>query len=217
MGTYVERARQIVAEQIDLPQGYSLIWSGQYEYMERAKERLSLVVPITLAIIFLLLFLHFRSVVESLIVMLTLPFALVGGICLIYILDYNMNVAVGLGFIALAGASAELGVVMLTYLDQALEVRRQEGRLESPGDLAAATVEGASRRVRPIFMTVGWTVGGLLPIMWATGAGSQVMKRIAAPMVGGLATATLLALLVLPAVYALWRGRQVGGERESGT
>ncbi len=214
VGTYVERAREIVGEEIDLPQGYSLVWSGQYEYMERAKERLSLVVPVTLAIIFLLLFLHFRSVVESLMVMLTLPFALVGGIWLIYLLDYNMSVAVGVGFIALAGVSAELGVVMLTYLDQALEARRQEGPLESPGDLAAAIVEGASRRVRPIFMTVGSTVGGLLPIMWATGTGSQVMKRIAAPMVGGLATATLLALLVLPAVYELWRGREVVGGRD---
>ena len=213
VGTYVERAREIVAEEIDLPEGYSLIWSGQYEYMERAKERLSLVVPVTLAIIFLLLFLHFRSVVESLMVMLTLPFALVGGIWLIYLLDYNMSIAVGVGFIALAGVSAELGVVMLTYLDQALESRRQEGRLQDRADLADAIVEGASRRVRPIFMTVGSTVGGLLPIMWATGAGSQVMQRIAAPMVGGLATATLLALLVLPAVYALWRGREVGGAK----
>ncbi len=185
VGTYVERAREIVAEEIDLPQGYSLIWSGQYEYMERAKERLSLVVPVTLAIIFLLLFLHFRSVVESLMVMLTLPFALVGGIWLIYLLDYNMSIAVGVGFIALAGVSAELGVVMLTYLDQALESRRQEGRLQDRADLADAIVEGASRRVRPIFMTVGSTVGGLLPIMWASGAGSQVMQRIAAPMVGG--------------------------------
>ena len=214
VGTYVERAREIVAEEIDLPQGYSLIWSGQYEYMERAKERLSLVVPVTLAIIFLLLFLHFRSVVESLMVMLTLPFALVGGIWLIYLLDYNMSIAVGVGFIALAGVSAELGVVMLTYLDQALESRRQEGRLQDRADLADAIVEGASRRVRPIFMTVGSTVGGLLPIMWASGAGSQVMQRIAAPMVGGLATATLLALLVLPAVYALWRGREVVGGRD---
>ena len=217
VGTYVEGARQIVAEEIDLPQGYSLIWSGQYEYMERAKERLSLVVPVTLAIIFLLLFLHFRSVAESLMVMLTLPFALVGGIWLIYILDYNMSVAVGVGFIALAGVSAELGVAMLTYLDQALESRRQEGRLRDRADLAAAIVEGASRRVRPIFMTVGSTVGGLLPIMWATGTGSQVMKRIAAPMVGGLATATLLALLVLPAVYALWRGRQMDSGTEPTT
>ena len=217
VGTYVEGARQIVAEEIDLPQGYSLIWSGQYEYMERAKERLSLVVPVTLAIIFLLLFLHFRSVAESLMVMLTLPFALVGGIWLIYILDYNMSVAVGVGFIALAGVSAELGVVMLTYLDQALESRREEGRLRDRADLAAAIVEGASRRVRPIFMTVGSTVGGLLPIMWATGTGSQVMKRIAAPMVGGLATATLLALLVLPAVYALWRGRQMDSGTEPTT
>ena len=136
VGTYVERAREIVAEEIDLPEGYSLIWSGQYEYMERAKERLSLVVPVTLAIIFLLLFLHFRSVVESLMVMLTLPFALVGGIWLIYLLDYNMSIAVGVGFIALAGVSAELGVVMLTYLDQALESRRQEGRLQDRADLA---------------------------------------------------------------------------------
>jgi Cu(I)/Ag(I) efflux system membrane protein CusA/SilA len=141
--------------------------------------------------------------------MFTLPFALVGGIWFIYLLGYNMSVAVGVGFIALAGVSAELGVVMLTYLDQALESRRRDGRLDSSGDLVAAVIEGASRRVRPIFMTVGSTVGGLLPIMWASGTGSQVMKRIAAPMVGGLATATLLVLLVLPAVYALWRGLEL--------
>ncbi len=209
VGTYVERARQVVGEQVDLPPGTSLVWSGQYEYMERAQRRLSIVVPVTLAIIFLLLYLNFRSVTESLIVMFTLPFALVGGIWFIYLLGYNMSVAVGVGFIALAGVSAELGVVMLTYLDQALESRRRDGRLDSSGDLVAAVIEGASRRVRPIFMTVGSTVGGLLPIMWASGTGSQVMKRIAAPMVGGLATATLLVLLVLPAVYALWRGLEL--------
>ncbi|MCY3759690.1 MAG: efflux RND transporter permease subunit, partial [Gemmatimonadetes bacterium] len=209
VGSYVERARKIVGEEVDLPAGYSLIWSGQYEYMERARQRLTLVVPLTLAVIFLLLYLHFRSVAECLMVMLTLPFALVGGIWLIYLLGYNMSIAVGVGFIALAGVSAELGVVMLTYLDQELDSRRREGRLETAGDLAAAVVEGASRRVRPIFMTVGSTVGGLLPIMWASGTGSQVMKRIVAPMVGGLATATLLALLVLPAVYTLWRGLEL--------
>ena len=206
VGTYVERAQQIVIEQIELPAGYSLVWSGQYEYMQRAQERLRVVVPVTLGIIFLLLYLNFRNVGESLIVMLSLPFALVGGIWLMYLLDYNKSIAVGVGFIALAGVSAEIGVVMLTYLHQSLQERQREGRMRNREDLNAAVIEGAKKRLRPVMMTVCSTVGGLLPIMWGHGAGSEVMKRIAAPMVGGMISVTVLALLALPVIYALWKG-----------
>ena len=212
VGTYVDHARRAVAAQLSLPPGYSLIWSGQYEYMERAKKRLQVVVPLTLGIIFMLLYLNFRNIAQCLIVMLSLPFALVGGIWLIYLLDYNMSVAVGVGFIALAGVSAEIGVVMLTYLDQAYERWRQGGSGDSAG-LYRAIVEGASRRVRPIAMTVGSTVCGLLPIMWSSGAGSQVMKRIAAPMVGGIITASILTLVAIPAIYAIWKGWELRHER----
>jgi Cu(I)/Ag(I) efflux system membrane protein CusA/SilA len=206
VGTYVKRAQKVVGEAIEIPAGYSIVWSGQYEYMERAKERLKLVVPLTLAIIFLLLYFNFGSVVESLIVMLSLPFAMVGGVWLMYLLGYNMSVAVGVGFIALAGVAAEIGVIMLLYLDMAYERRRIRGGLENEEDLHGAIMEGAGMRIRPIMMTVSAIVGGLLPIMWGSGTGSQVMKRIAAPMVGGMVTATILTLIVIPAIYALWKG-----------
>ncbi len=217
VGTYVERAQQMLLERINVPAGYSLVWSGQYEYMQRAQERLRVVVPVTLAIIFLLLYLNFRNIIESLIVMMSLPFALVGGIWLIYLLDYNMSIAVGVGFIALAGVSAELGVVMLTYLDQAFYQRRQEGRLLDREDLYQAVIEGAKLRLRPVMMTVCSTVGGLLPIMWGHGTGSEVMRRIAAPMVGGMISATVLALLVLPVIYALWKVWEMNREESAST
>ncbi len=217
VGTYVERAQQMLLERIEVPAGYSLVWSGQYEYMQRAQERLRMVVPVTLAIIFLLLYLNFRNITESLIVMMSLPFALVGGIWLIYLLDYNMSIAVGVGFIALAGVSAELGVVMLTYLDQAFYQRRQEGRLLDREDLYQAVIEGAKLRLRPVMMTVCSTVGGLLPIMWGHGTGSEVMRRIAAPMVGGMISATALALLVLPVIYALWKDWEMNREESGST
>ncbi len=207
VGTYVQRAQQRVLEQVKMPPGYSLTWSGQFEYMQRAQQRLQVVVPVTLAIIFMLLYLNFRNITESLMVMLSLPFALVGGIWLMYLLDHNMSVAVGVGFIALAGLSAELGVVMLTYLDNAHRDALAAGRMNSPDDLHRAIVEGAARRLRPILMTVCSTVGGLLPIMWGHGTGSEVMQRLAAPMVGGLISSTVLALLVIPAIYALWKSR----------
>ncbi len=207
VGTYVRQARAAVAERVKLPPGYSLVWSGQYEYMERAAKRLKLVVPLTLVIIFLLLFFNFRSVVESLIVMLSLPFALVGGVWFMYMLDYNMSVAVGVGFIALAGVSAEIGIIMLIYLDMEYEKRfRDKKPTMSRGELYSAITEGASRRIRPIMMTVCAIIGGLLPILWGTGTGSEVMKRIAAPMVGGMVTTTLLTLIVIPVIYALWKG-----------
>ena len=218
VGTYVKNAKAVLAEKITIPAGYSITWSGQYEYMERAKERLKLVVPLTLAIIFLLLYFNFSSIVESAIIMLSLPFALVGGVWLMYLLGYNMSVAVGVGFIALAGVAAETGVVMLIYLDHAYEKRYYSGRMNTIEDLHAAIVEGAAERVRPKMMTVLATIGGLVPIMWGTGTGSQVMKRIAAPMVGGMVSATVLTLVVIPAVYALWKGRglrkMMGSEKE---
>ncbi len=205
IGGYVVDAKQIVADQIDIPPGVSIVWSGQYEYMQRANKRLALMVPLTLALIFLLLYAHFRSVAESSIVMMSLPFALVGGVWLLYAFGYNLSVAVGVGFIALAGLAAETGVVMLVYLDEALERFRREGRLNSVRDLKAAIVEGAVGRVRPKLMTVATTTLGLLPVMVGTEAGTRVMKRIAAPMVGGLVSSTVLTLVILPAVYLLWR------------
>jgi Cu(I)/Ag(I) efflux system membrane protein CusA/SilA len=208
LGGYVERAKRAVARQIDLPPGVSIKWSGQYAYMERAAERLALVVPLTLAIILLLLFMHFRSVTESLIVMLGLPFALVGGIWLMWAAGYNMSVAVAVGFIALAGLAAETGVVMLVYLDATYRRWRAEGRLQRLSDLNAIIVEGAVDRVRPKLMTVATTTIGLLPIMFGTETGVRVMKRIAAPMVGGLISSTVLTLVILPAVYLIWKRRQ---------
>ena len=214
VGTYVKRAQQTVLEKVPMPPGYSVSWSGQYEYMLRAEKRLKLVVPLTLGIIFLLLYLNFRNVQESLIVMLSLPFAMVGGIWLMYLLDYNMSVAVGVGFIALGGLAAETGVVMLVYLDQAYDrIRAARGGDMNAADLRRAVVAGAVERVRPKMMTVLTTLLGLLPIMWGHGIGSQTMKRIAAPMVGGVASSALLTLIVIPAVYALWKGRSLKDER----
>jgi Cu(I)/Ag(I) efflux system membrane protein CusA/SilA len=204
IGGYVAEARRMVEGMVPLPPGYTLSWSGQYEYMQRAAARLRVVVPTTLAIIFLLLYLNFKSVPETLIVMLSLPFALVGGIWFLYLLGYNWSVAVGVGFIALAGVAAETGVVMLIYLDQAWAQRA--GGARSAAGLELAIVEGAADRVRPKMMTVTAIMAGLLPILWGNGAGASVMKRIAAPMVGGMISSTVLTLLVIPAVYSLWRG-----------
>lgn len=209
IGSYVAAAQRAVAEQLELPPGYSISWSGQYEYMQRALERLKVVVPVTLAIILLLLYMSFGRVGEALLIMLTLPLALVGGLWLLYWLDYNLSVAVGVGFIALAGVAAETGVVMLVYLDQAL-ARRQEaaaraGRQVTLAELREAVIEGALLRVRPKIMTVSAIIAGLLPIMFGSGTGSEVMQRIAAPMVGGMASATLLTLVVIPAAFLLWK------------
>ncbi len=209
LGTYVAAARKAVSDKVELPAGYSLNWSGQYEYMERAKERLSIVVPITLVTIILLLFLHFRNMAEVLIIMGTLPTALIGGVWLLYLLGYHMSVAVGVGFIALAGVAVEIGVVMLVYLKQALASEKLKARKEQrpmvPQDLAAAVTNGALMRVRPIMMTVAAIIAGLLPIMLGSGTGSEVMRRIAAPMVGGMISATLLTLALIPAVFLLWQ------------
>jgi len=206
LGSYVARARQAVAEQVALPPGYSIKWSGQFEYLERANRRLQLLVPITLAIIFLLLYLHFRSVTETLILMVTLPFAVIGAIWLMILLDFNMSIAVGIGFIAVAGLAAETGVVIQVYLNEAIARYRSEGRLTTRIQLNQALEEGSVMRVRPLLMTVFTTIIGLLPIMFGAGTGSEVMRRIATPMVGGLITSTILTLVMIPAMYALVQG-----------
>jgi len=221
LGAYVRAAQAAVAKSVKFPPGYYATWSGQYEYMQRAIAKMKIVVPVTLSLIFLLLYLNFRRVTESLIVMLSVPFALVGGVWLMWALNYNLSVAVAVGFIALAGVSAETGVIMLIYLDNALttlrEKRRSQGQDLSQDDLTAAIVEGAVERVRPKMMTVVAIMAGLLPIMWSTGTGSEVMRRIAAPMVGGMVSSTVLTLIVIPVIYALVKRRQLtaigAGER----
>ena len=209
LGSYVKEAQAVVNKEVDLPAGYSLNWSGQYEYMVRATERLRVVVPITLIIIILLLYLNFRSVTEVLIIMGTLPFALGGGFWLLYLMNYNLSVAVGVGFIALAGVAVEIGVIMLVYLNQALNKRqeklKQNNQSISIKDLREVIVEGALLRIRPIMMTATAIIVGLLPIMLGSGTGSEVMRRIAAPMVGGMLSATALTLIVIPAVYFVWK------------
>jgi Cu(I)/Ag(I) efflux system membrane protein CusA/SilA len=216
LGGYVRDAQRVVAAQLTLPPGYRLTWSGQFEFMERVREKLKLVVPLTLGLIFLLLYFNFRGVEETLIVMLALPFALVGGIWSIWGLGYNTSVAVWVGFIALAGVAAETGVVMLIYLDEAFHRRRLAGELHTAADVAGAVAEGAVQRLRPVMMTVTAVIAGLAPILWSAGTGADVMKRIAAPMVGGMVTATLLTLAVIPAIYYLWRSWQVGREAGQG-
>ncbi|CAG19414.1 efflux RND transporter permease subunit [Photobacterium profundum] len=209
LGSYVKEAQQRVAEQLKLPAGYSLVWSGQYEYMERAKARLTTVVPATIAIIMVLLYLSFRRVGEVMIIMGTLPLAMVGGLWLMHILNYNFSIAVGVGFIALSGVAVEIGVIMLVYLNQAWHYKQlhaeENQQTLSKADLATAIKEGAGLRVRPVMMTVATVIIGLIPIMYGGGTGSEVMQRIAAPMIGGMASALLLTLVVLPAVFKLWK------------
>lgn len=213
IGSYVREARQAVNVQVKFPPGYYASWSGQFEYMERAIEKMKIVIPFTLALIFLLLYLNFRRITETLIVMLSVPFALVGGVWLMWALGYNLSVAVAVGFIALAGVAAETGVVMLIYLDHAWEASQQrchaEGRSAGTQELYAAVMEGAVERVRPKMMTVVAIMAGLLPILWSRGAGSEVMSRIAAPMVGGMVSSTVLTLAVIPAIYALVKQRRM--------
>ena len=207
VGTYVKMAQQAVREKVKLPPGYSMVWSGQYEYMVRAQKRLMIVVPMTLVIIFLLLYFNFKNITESLIVMLSVPFSLTGGLWFMYLLGYDMSVAVGVGFIALAGVAAETGVVMLIYLDLSYKkFKAKYGEKFNREHLYEAIEEGAALRVRPKMMTVIAIMAGLMPIMWSHGTGSQVMKRIAAPMVGGMVSATILTLIVVPAIYGLWKG-----------
>lgn len=213
IGSYVANAQQLLNEQLILPAGYSITWAGQYEYMERAKAKLSYVLPLTLAIIVVLLYLNFRSFTEVFIIMATLPLAMIGGIWLMYLEGFNFSVAVGVGFIALAGVAVEIGVIMLVYLNQAykaqVEAASKMGKSLSIEQLKQAILEGAGLRVRPVMMTVATIVIGLLPVLYGTGTGSEVMSRIAAPMVGGMFSAIILTLLVLPAVYLLWRKRNL--------
>ena len=213
LGGYVADARRQVAETVAFPSGYYATWSGQYEYLERAKARLAIVVPATLLVIFLLLYLNFRRMTETLIVMLSLPFALVGGLWLMDYMGFNMSVASAVGFIALAGVAAETGVIMLIYLDHALRDARHlcvaEGRPFTRVDLQRAIMVGAVERVRPKMMTVTAIMAGLVPILWSTGTGSEVMQRIAVPMIGGMVSSSVLTLLVIPAIYGLVKSSSI--------
>jgi Cu(I)/Ag(I) efflux system membrane protein CusA/SilA len=209
VGGYVEEAKKQVAEQVKLPDGYRLQWSGEYEYLVKTHERLRLVIPLTALIIFVLIYLNTKSVTKTMIVLLAVPFSLVGSFWLLYLLNYNMSIAVWVGIIALAGLDAETGVVMLLYLELAYEQWKKEGRLRGISDLHEAIMHGAVKRIRPKVMTVSVILAGLVPIMFSHGAGSDVMKRIAAPMVGGVITSTILELIIYPAIYMLWKSREL--------
>jgi len=213
LGGYVNEARKAVADQVEMPPGYHIEWSGQFEYLQRAADRLKTVVPVTLLVIFLLLYMNFRRLTETFIVMLSVPFALTGGFWLMYWMGFNMSVAVAVGFIALAGVAAETGVVMLIYLDNAMSAliaqRKVEGRTFTANDLYHAIMEGAVERVRPKMMTVVAIMASLLPILWSSGTGSEVMKRIAVPLVGGMLSSTVLTLIVIPVIYAIVKGRHM--------
>jgi Cu(I)/Ag(I) efflux system membrane protein CusA/SilA len=207
LGGYVAEAKRVVDERVALPPGYHLGWAGQFEYLQRASARLRLVVPFTLLIVFVLLYINTASITKTLIILLAVPFSAVGAIWLLYWLGYNTSIAVWVGLIALLGVDAETGVFMLLYLDLAYDERRRRGHMRSWEDLQAAIIEGAVKRLRPKVMTVGVMFMGLLPIMWSHGTGADVMKRIAAPMIGGIFTSFLMELLVYPAIYAIWRRR----------
>ncbi len=217
IGSYVADAQKAVAAQVTFPSGYYAIWSGQFEYLERAKARLKVVIPVTLLIIFVLLYLNFRRITETLIVMLSVPFALAGGFWLMWWLGFNLSVAVAVDFIALAGVAAETGVVMLIYLDNALTELKAEREVEARpftrDDLYSAIMSGAVERVRPKMMTVAAIMVGLLPIMWSHGTGAEVMQRIAVPMIGGMVSSTLLTLIVIPAIYGVVKGLSVRSPR----
>ncbi|MDQ3209183.1 MAG: efflux RND transporter permease subunit, partial [Gemmatimonadota bacterium] len=215
VGGYVAEAKEEVARAVDIPAGYRLEWSGQYEALERVKARLQVVVPLTLAVIALLLYLTFGTVAETAIVMLSLPFALVGGVWAMWLLDYNLSIAVAVGFIALAGVAAETGVIMLLYLDHAWQDITRDGRRPTVGELVGAIEHGAVNRLRPKLMTVAAIMLGLLPALWSHGTGAEVMQRIAAPMIGGMVTSTILTLVVIPALYFLWRRRGLEGSDDA--
>ncbi len=215
--SYVTEAGALLHDQLKLAPGYALSWSGQYEAMERVKQRLWRVVPLTLAIVLLLLYANTRSLTKSMIILLAVPFSAVGAVCFLYLAGYNMSVGVWVGLIALLGIDAETGVYMLLYLDLAYEDARRQGRMQNVADLGEAIVQGAAKRLRPKFMTFATMFIGLLPIMWGTGTGSDVMKRIAAPMVGGIFASFVLELLVYPAIYAVWRQRALRHEPGEGT
>ena len=208
-GTYVDQAKKAIASGLTIPAGYSLTWSGQYENMIRVKERLKLILPITLVLIFGLLYANTKSAFKATIVMSAVPFSAIGAFWLLYVLGYNMSIAVWVGLIALMGLDAETGVFMLLFLDLSHDEAKEAGKLNTKADLVEAIIHGAVKRIRPKAMTVFAAFIGLLPIMWSTGTGADLMKRIAAPMVGGLATSFILELLVYPAVYYLWKKREV--------
>ena len=214
IGTYVKMAQRAVNEaiaskRISMPSGYNIFWSGQYEYMLRAQQRLMIVVPITLLIIILIIYLNTRSFVSTAIIMLSVPLALVGSFWMLYLYGYNLSVAVWIGLIALAGVSAETGVVMLLYLDLAYDEWKREGKMSTASELRDAIYHGAVKRVRPKAMTAAVIIGGLMPILWSHGAGADVMKRIATPMIGGIVTSTIMELVVFPAIFFLWRSRRL--------
>ena len=217
VGSYVESAQQAVVSQVEIPAGYTLAWSGQFEYMQRAQQRLMIVIPLTVLIIFVIIYLNTKSIIKTAIVFLAVPFSLVGAVWLVYLLGYNMSIAVWVGVIALAGIDAETGVVMLLYLDVAYAEFKKKGFLKTRNDLADAIYEGAVRRVRPKAMTISVIVAGLLPILWSTGAGADVMKRIATPMVGGVVTSGIMELAIYPVIFYLWKARGLPkGERFQG-
>jgi Cu(I)/Ag(I) efflux system membrane protein CusA/SilA len=209
VGSYVEEAKAKVASVVKLPPGYRLEWSGEYEYIVKTHERLKLVIPLTILVIFVLLYFNTKSVTKTAIVLLAVPFSLVGSFWFLYLLNYNMSIAVWVGIIALAGLDAETGVVMLLYLDLAYEHWKREGRLKTAAHLKEAVMEGAVKRIRPKIMTVSVILAGLIPIMFSAGAGSDIMKRIAAPMIGGVVTSTILELLIYPAIYMIWKEREL--------
>ena len=211
VGSYVKEAQKKAAA-IKMPEGYRLAWSGEYEYILKTHERLKLIIPFTLLIIFILLYFNTRSVTKTAIVFLAVPFSLVGSFWLLYFLNYNMSIAVWVGIIALAGLDAETGVVMLLYLDLAYDKWKKEGLLKTQNDLHDAVMFGAVKRIRPKIMTVSVILAGLIPIMFSHGAGADVMKRIAAPMVGGVISSTILELVIYPAIYMIWRGRSLRKE-----
>ncbi len=205
VGSYVDAAKQKVREELELPTGYSLVWSGQYENMMRVRERLKVVLPITLFLIFLLLYMNTKSAVKASIVMLAVPFSLIGAVWYLWLLDYNMSIAVWVGMIALMGLDAETGVFMLLFLDLSYYDAVRAGKMKTQDDLREAIIHGAVKRIRPKMMTVAAAMIGLLPIMWSIGTGSDMMKRIAAPMIGGLVTSFILELLVYPPIYSYWK------------
>jgi Cu(I)/Ag(I) efflux system membrane protein CusA/SilA len=209
VGGYVAEAKRVVAQRVTLPPGYTLAWSGQYEAMERVRERLKVVLPLTLFLIFLLLYLNTGSTAKTMLILMAVPFSAVGAVWLLYLLGYNMSIGVWVGLIALMGVDAETGVFMLLYLDLAYQERVLAGRMRTLSDLRAAIMEGAVKRIRPKFMTAATMFLGLAPIMWSAGAGADVMKRIAAPMIGGIFTSFLLELVVYPALYEVWKWHSV--------
>jgi Cu(I)/Ag(I) efflux system membrane protein CusA/SilA len=205
VGSYVDEAKQLVREKVKLPAGYTLVWSGQYEALQRVRERLKMILPLTLFLIMLLLYMNTKSITETMLIVLAVPFSAVGAIWFLYFLGYNMSIGVWVGLIALLGVDAETAIFMLLYLNIAYEGARKEGKMTSLADLQNAIHNGAVKRIRPKFMTVAVMFMGLVPIMWSTGAGADVMRRIAAPMIGGIFTSFILELVVYPAVYEVWK------------